>query len=85
MMRLFDMFLPAIGSPREPRVLAAIYETMPIRNFSRDLFEQVPLQVAVLEVKGVLWSDWGRPQRIARSLRQIGRAPAFPAQLGGVA
>jgi hypothetical protein len=27
---------------------------------------------------GVLWSDWGRPERIAETLRRIGRPPSFP-------
>ena len=85
MMRQFETLLSAIGSPRESRVLTTIYETMPIRNFSMDLLEQVPHKVSVLDIKGLLWSDWGRPNRIAQSLRRIGKAPAFPAELAGVA
>jgi len=85
MMRQFETLLPAIGTPRESRVLTAIYETMPVRNFSMDFLEQVPHKVSAFDVKGVLWSDWGRPKRIAQSLRKIGRAPAFPAELVGVA
>ncbi|MCP9461542.1 MAG: hypothetical protein NNA24_05830 [Nitrospira sp.] len=26
----------------------------------------------------VLWSDWGRPERIAETLRRINGQPAFP-------
>ena len=85
MMRRFETILPAIGSTRESRVLTAMYETMPIRNFSMDVLEQVPQNVWALDVKGVLWSDWGRPKRIAQSLRRIGKAPAFPVKLAGVA
>jgi mannose-1-phosphate guanylyltransferase len=85
MMRLFETFQPAIGSPRESRVLDGLYERMPVRNFSFDLAERIPQQVAALEVKGVMWSDWGRPERIAESLRRIGKTPVFPAELAGVA
>jgi mannose-1-phosphate guanylyltransferase len=83
--RLFETFQPAIGSLRELQVLGRLYERMPVRNFSSDLLELAPHKVAALEVNGVGWSDWGRPERIAASLRQIGKAPVFPAELVGVA
>jgi hypothetical protein len=38
----------------------------------------VPERAAVVEMKGVLWSDWGKPAHIVDSLRRIGREPAFP-------
>ena len=38
----------------------------------------MPDRAAVIEMSGVLWSDWGKPQRIANTLRRIGRQPAFP-------
>jgi len=85
MMRLFETLLPDIGSPRESRVLRGIYDTMPARNFSMDFLEHVPNKVSALDVKDVLWSDWGRPKRIAQSLHKIGKAPAFPTELAGVA
>ena len=85
MMRLFETFQPAIGSSRELQVLGRLYERMPVRNFSSDLLEQVPHKVAALEMHGVGWSDWGRLERIAESLRQLGKAPVFPAELVGVA
>ena len=85
MMRLFETFQPAIGSPRECQVLEGLYSNMPVRNFSSDLLEQAPHKVAALEVSGVRWSDWGRTERIAESLRQIGKLPVFPAELVGVA
>jgi hypothetical protein len=31
-----------------------------------------------MELTGVLWSDWGKPDRIAETLRRIARTPAFP-------
>jgi mannose-1-phosphate guanylyltransferase len=32
----------------------------------------------VMELTGVLWSDWGKPERIADTIRRIGKTPAFP-------
>jgi mannose-1-phosphate guanylyltransferase len=85
MMGLFETFMLAVGRPKESQVLESLYETMPKRNFSVDFLEHVLHKVSVLDVKDVLWSDWGRPKRIAQSLRRIGRAPAFPVELVGVA
>jgi mannose-1-phosphate guanylyltransferase len=60
------------------RALNAIYRDMPAKNFSSDLLQRVPEQLAVVELTGVLWSDWGKPERIAETLRRIDRQPAFP-------
>jgi hypothetical protein len=32
----------------------------------------------VIPMKGILWSDWGRAERIAETLRCIGKQPNFP-------
>lgn len=78
LMRLFESLSQAIGTPQEEQALDAIYREMPAYNFSSDLLQRVPEHVAVLEMTGVLWSDWGKPERIANTLRQIGRQPVFP-------
>jgi mannose-1-phosphate guanylyltransferase len=78
MMPLFERLSEAIGGPEEGRVLEAIYRDMPVKNFSSDLLQRVPEKLAVIELTGVLWSDWGKPVRIAETLRRIDRQPAFP-------
>jgi len=85
MMDLFETLLPTVGGAREAQVLQQLYETMPKRNFSIDVLEHVFNKVSVLDVKDVLWCDWGRPKRIAQGLRRIGKVPAFPAEIVGVA
>ncbi len=50
---------------------------MPSRNFSADLLQRAPEKVVVMKLEDVLWSDWGKPERIVRSLDKIGRHPAF--------
>ncbi len=77
LMPAFERLLGAIGTTYEAKTLEAIYERLPAYNFSSDLLRLVPSQLAVVEMTGVLWSDWGRPERIANTLRQIGRQPAF--------
>lgn len=78
MMALFEKYANAVGTPNEQSVLEAIYEVMPSRSFSHHLLERLPNQVAVMELTGVLWSDWGRPERIVETLQRIGKQPAFP-------
>jgi mannose-1-phosphate guanylyltransferase len=76
-MRLLESFGPAIGTPDEETELDRLYQELPVHNFSSDLLESMPHQIAVLELNGVLWSDWGRRERIEETLREIGKQPAF--------
>jgi len=78
MMPLFERLSQAIGEPQEGQALEAIYRDMPAKNFSSDLLQRVPEKLAIVELTGVLWSDWGKPERIAETLRRINRQPAFP-------
>jgi mannose-1-phosphate guanylyltransferase len=81
MLRLFEILKGAIGTPQEDSVLDAIYEVMPVRNFSSDFLTTVTSHVAVMPMQGVLWSDWGRAERIAETLCRIGKQPNFPTAL----
>ncbi|MDZ7379503.1 MAG: sugar phosphate nucleotidyltransferase, partial [candidate division KSB1 bacterium] len=75
---LFERLGQALDTSAEDRVLNSIYEVMPKKNFSSDFLQRVPQHVAVMELTGVLWSDWGKPERIVETLRRISRTPAFP-------
>jgi mannose-1-phosphate guanylyltransferase len=72
-----EPYLDAIGTPAEEQALSASYTDMPRRNFSSDLLQRARGEVAVVELEGVLWSDWGRPERIAGTLARIGKKPAW--------
>jgi mannose-1-phosphate guanylyltransferase len=76
-MRLFEAYGEAIGTSDEPSVLETIFEVMPSRNFSTHLLEHAHAQLAVVEMAGVLWCDWGRPDRILETLSYVGKQPAF--------
>jgi mannose-1-phosphate guanylyltransferase len=77
-MKLFERLKDAVGTSRQEAVLDAIYELMPARNFSSDFLAQANGRVAVIPMKGILWSDWGRAERIAETLHCIGKRPNFP-------
>jgi mannose-1-phosphate guanylyltransferase len=78
MMPLLEKYEKVIGTLKEEVVLEEIFRQIPARNFSTDLLQKVFRQVAVIELKGVLWSDWGRPGRIMDTLNQICKSPNFP-------
>jgi hypothetical protein len=64
-------------------VTSVLSGALPACDFSKDFLEQIPDYLAAVELQGVLWSDWGRPRRIASTLRRIGREPAFPLECLG--
>lgn len=78
MMPLFERLASAWDTPDERSALEAVYQEMPAYNFSSHLLQRLPNRVAVMELAGVLWSDWGKPERIAETIRRIGKTPAFP-------
>ncbi len=86
MMALFERLGDAIDTPKEPEILRTIYERMPHLNFSRDLLAHVPGDTAVMEMKGVWWSDWGSPDRIIETLMRLGTgSTALVEHLGAAA
>jgi mannose-1-phosphate guanylyltransferase len=76
-MPLFERLKTRIDTAEELTVLDEIYDTMPRRNFSSDLLHRAPERLAVMEMKDVIWSDWGNEERIVSGLEKIGKCPAF--------
>ena len=78
LMPMFERIAAVIGSPQQKAVIDAVYQAMPARDFSSDVLQKVPDQLAVIELNNVIWSDWGKADRIVETLRRIGKQPAFP-------
>lgn len=77
MMSLLEQLKAAIDTAEELKVLDAVYDSMPRRNFSSHLLQCAPDRLTVLEMTDVIWSDWSNPARIAGTLDRIGNQPAF--------
>jgi mannose-1-phosphate guanylyltransferase len=77
----FEALVKAIGTSDEKSVLHSIYGTLPSLNFASHLLTHSASHLAVMEMKDVLWCDWGKPERIVDTLRHIGKAPSFPTEL----
>lgn len=80
MMKRFDQLRQSIGTAAEGSTLQAIYQDMPSLNFSRELLQPLAGQLGVMELEDVVWSDWGRPERILETLRVMGKTPTFPVE-----
>jgi len=61
---ILDSLVPLIGTPDESCAIEYIYRAFLPVSFSRDILERAPGRLAALELDGVEWSDWGRPERI---------------------
>lgn len=73
--RRFERIRGAIGTVHELSTIEREYRTMEPATLSRGIFERCPDQTAVLEVKGVFWSDWGSSHRVLQTLQKIGKTP----------
>ena len=80
-MERFERFEKSIGTVHESQRLHQLYRHMPDMNFSSDLLQHVPERLGVIELEEVLWSDWGRPERIKETLEILGKKPAFPSEI----
>jgi mannose-1-phosphate guanylyltransferase len=77
-MRYFERLLDAIGTSSERTTLESIYEVMPKRNFSSSLLTDAVDHIGVMNMDEILWSDWGRGERILKTLHYLGKRPNFP-------
>jgi mannose-1-phosphate guanylyltransferase len=64
LMGLLDCLVPLVGTADESDALDYIYRAYPPISFSTHMLERAPQQLAVIELAGVEWSDWGRPERV---------------------
>jgi len=59
-------------------LLERVYADMTPADFSNELLQRASRQMLVYEMDDrVLWSDWGRPERVCESLRLIGKTSRF--------
>lgn len=62
----------AFDKHREASALHQAYQAMPFWNVSADLFAPSAANLAVTELEGNKWNDWGKPERILETLRRMG-------------
>ena len=80
-MERFERLEKIIGTVQESSTLHQLYRYMPHMNFSSDVLQKIPERLGVIELEEVLWSDWGRPERIRETLEALGKKPAFASEI----
>jgi mannose-1-phosphate guanylyltransferase len=61
---ILDSFVPLVGTPDEQDAIEYIYRAYLPVSFSRDMLERGADRLCAMDLDGVEWSDWGRPERI---------------------
>jgi mannose-1-phosphate guanylyltransferase len=61
---ILDCLVPMIGTADEAEAIEYIYRAYHPVNFSTDMLQRAPMQLAAIELDGVEWSDCGRPARV---------------------
>ena len=74
---LLEHAAEAFDTDGEDATLQRIYQEMPCWNISADLLARSAANLAVMELDGVHWSDWGKPERILETLHRAGQPPLF--------
>ena len=68
------------GRPEKQNLKALAFKQIPRGCFWRDFLGKIPKHLAMIEMRGVTWSDWEDPGHIADTLSLLGRKPAFPVE-----
>jgi mannose-1-phosphate guanylyltransferase len=63
------------GTEHERWAFRQAYELAPRASFSRAVLERSPRKLAVMRLSGVAWRDLGTPDRVMRTLDELGIRP----------
>ena len=77
----FESFLQRLQSNLKTGMsktsIQKLFQSIPAFDFSNTILTQVTRESVVLPLEEVIWSDWGRPERVFSTLREISREPRF--------
>jgi mannose-1-phosphate guanylyltransferase len=65
-----DAVIQSIGTTDEAHAIEDVYQASRSISFSRDMLEHAPGCLVAYELEGIEWSDWGRPDRVEKVLRE---------------
>ncbi len=75
---ILDSLVPLVGTSDESDAIEYIYRAVLPVSLSRDILKRAPERLAAVQLEGVEWSDWGRPERIETVLAlRRSRAPTI--------
>lgn len=77
MFRMFEAASKVFGTPEEAAVIRSIYNWIDETNFSSQVLENVASELLVMRVRNVGWSDWGEPERVIGTIKNLGITPQW--------
>jgi len=73
----FRKIQPSFGTTFEEKTVERLYENLGSASFSDQVLARHPVNLAVLPVRGVEWSDLGEPHRVLETYARIGVRPRW--------
>jgi mannose-1-phosphate guanylyltransferase len=70
---------PTLGTVFEDQTIRRLYADVAAADFCAQVLAKFPVNLAVLPVVGVSWSDLGEPRRVMETLASIGVRPQWAA------
>ncbi len=67
----FASVAPALGTASEEQAVRAVYARLAPVDFSSEILSERPEALALLPVRGVVWSDLGNPERVRMTWRRL--------------
>ncbi len=68
----FSKIRPTLGTQFEEGAVRKLYRDLHPADFSRQVLEPLPMNLAVLPVPDVGWSDLGEPDRVSQAIATLG-------------
>jgi mannose-1-phosphate guanylyltransferase len=68
MIDILDSFVPLVGTPDEVDAIEYIYRALLPVSFSKDILERSTSRLTAMELDGIEWSDWGKPERVETTI-----------------
>jgi mannose-1-phosphate guanylyltransferase len=73
----FSKIRDLLGTASEPGGIERLYEHTATASLSDEVLERHPINLGVLPVQGIEWSDLGQPQRVMAVLSCLGVHPEW--------
>jgi len=70
--RAFSTIRPILGTYLEEQTVHRLYQDLSSTDFSREVLESAAVNLAVLPVRNIGWTDLGEPARVTKALYSLG-------------
>jgi len=68
----FSKIRPTLGTCFEDQTIRRLYKRLPAADFSRQILEAPAVNLGVLRVSDIGWTDLGEPERVVKTIASLG-------------